>query len=135
MGSFEGVFERPVRILVAEDNPINQKIALKYLEKMGLRADAVANGQEALDALASIPYDLIIMDCQMPELDGYEATRRIRASKTLPRNDIPIVALTANAMAGEKERCLEAGMNDYVSKPVKADVLFAALSRWLKPTR
>ncbi|MEO7162021.1 MAG: response regulator, partial [Bdellovibrionia bacterium] len=129
--NFKDLSERHFRVLVAEDNPINQKIALKVLEKMGLSADAVANGQEVLDAHRSIPYDLILMDCQMPELDGYETSRMIRASNSLPRTDVPIIAMTANAISGDKERCLSAGMNDYISKPVKNDELFAVLSRWL----
>jgi PAS domain S-box-containing protein len=133
VGNFKDLSERNFRVLIAEDNPINQKIALRVLEKMGLSAEAVANGQEVLEAHRSIPYDLILMDCQMPELDGYETTRVIRASKSLPRTEIPIIAMTANAISGDKEQCISAGMNDYVSKPVKNDELFAVLSRWLLP--
>lgn len=131
VGNFRELTDRQLRVLVAEDNPVNQVIAVTVLENMGLSADAVANGKEVLDALQSIPYDLILMDCQMPEMDGYEATRQIRASETLPKPDITVIAMTANAIQGDKERCLAAGMNDYVSKPVKNDELFAVLSRWL----
>ena len=123
--------EKPFRILLAEDNAINQKVALKQLEKLGFRADGVGNGREAIDALWSIPYDLVLMDCQMPELDGYEATRLIRKSETMQFKSIPIIAMTANAIKGDKERCLEAGMNDYVSKPIRTDDLERVLDRWL----
>ena len=95
---------------------------------MGYRADAVADGQEAIKALENIPYDLVLMDCQMPEMDGFEATRAIRKMKM----EIPIIALTANAMKGDRELCLAAGMNDYLSKPVNSAELAAALERWLK---
>ena len=131
-GTFSKDTARPFRVLIAEDNVINQKIALRYLEKMGLRADAVANGLETLDALRSIPYDLVLMDCQMPEMDGYEATRLIRASKSLHQHAIPIIAMTANAIKGDRERCIEAGMNDYVAKPVAQAELFAVLKKWLQ---
>lgn len=95
-----------------------------------MKVHAVGNGREILAALQKHKYDLILMDCQMPELDGYETTRMIRASRKLPR-DITIIAMTANAMKGEREHCLEAGMNDYVSKPVKREVLFSMLNHWL----
>jgi CheY-like chemotaxis protein len=123
---------RKVRILVAEDNAINQKVALKLLDRLGYRADAVANGQEAVTATASIPYDLIFMDCQMPEMDGYEATAIIRSktSETL-NSEIPIVALTANAMEGDRDRCIAAGMNDYLSKPFNPEALVEILNKWL----
>ena len=112
------------RILVAEDNGINQIIAIKMLEKMGFTADIVANGHEVLHALESNPYDLILMDCQMPEMDGYEATRVIRSSLESTYSQIPIIAMTANAMRGDAEKCLASGMSDYISKPVKpADLL------------
>ena len=122
---------RPMRILLAEDNSVNQLVALKQLEKIGLRADAVANGNEVLNALNNFPYDLILMDCQMPELDGYEATRLIRANRSASYSQIPIVALTANAINGDKEKCLEAGMDDYLAKPVQIAQLRKILEKWL----
>ena len=118
------------RILVAEDNLINQRVILGLLAKLGYRADSVRNGLEAVQAVERGSYDLVIMDCQMPELDGFEATRRIRRLPG-PRAGVPIVALTANAMLGDRERCLEVGMNDYVTKPVDVARLSSALQRWL----
>ncbi len=120
------------RILLVEDNITNQHVALGILKKLGLRADAVANGAEAVKALESIHYDLVLMDVQMPVMDGLEATRRIRNPQTKVRNhSIPIIAMTANAMQGDRERCLDAGMNDYVSKPVSPQALAEVLTRWL----
>jgi CheY-like chemotaxis protein len=123
---------RPL-VLVAEDNAVNQKLAIYMLEKLGYRADVAANGHEALAAISRIPYSAILMDCQMPELDGFEATREIRAQEALSGTHIPIIAMTANAMRGDKERCLEAGMDDYLSKPVKSEELKAILARWIGP--
>jgi CheY-like chemotaxis protein len=119
-----------VRILVAEDNVVNQKVALAILRKLGYRGEAVANGQDALAAVGRAPYDVVLMDCQMPGMDGYEAARRIRALPA-PANRIPIVAVTANAMKGDREQCLQAGMDDYITKPVTAAAVEAALERWL----
>ncbi len=123
---------RRYRILLAEDNLVNQKVALKTLEKIGYRADTVADGKEALEALESRPYDLVLMDCMMPVMNGYEATQAIRSSEGMGRNQhIPILALTANAMRGDREKCLEAGMNDYLSKPLKPQELVDFLEKWL----
>ncbi len=119
-----------VRVLLAEDNLVNQKVALIMLQKFGLEADVVATGIEALDALMGVSYDLILMDCQMPEMDGFEATRRIRERERGSRR-IPVVAMTANAMVGDREKCLEAGMDDYIAKPVRSEALHQALSLWL----
>ena len=104
------------------------------INAVGLQADVVMNGREALAALANAQYDLVLMDCQMPEMDGYEATRAIRASATLLRSDLPIIAMTANALSGDRERCLAAGMDDYISKPVNAAALYALLDQWLTAT-
>ena len=120
------------RILVAEDNPVNQTVAAALLKKLGYRADLVANGHEALEALSRTAYDLVLMDCQMPHLDGFEATRQIRdPASTVLRHDLPVIAMTANALTGDRERCLEAGMNDYLAKPVKPEALDKMLATWL----
>ena len=117
----------PLRVLVVEDNQVNQLLATVLLTKAGHRIDIAANGLEALDAVGSRPYDLILMDVQMPEMDGIEATKRIRAMAGAARS-IPIIAMTANAMKGDRERLLDAGMNDYVSKPIDKGQLFLAIA-------
>ncbi len=123
---------RGSRILLAEDNPVNQEVALGVLRKLGIRVDAVANGFEALEALKTQPYDLVLMDMQMPKMDGLEATRIIRQSSSgVLNHEIPVIAMTANAMRGDRERCIEAGMNGYVSKPVSPQALVEALNSWL----
>ena len=121
-----------MRILVAEDNPVNQKVAQAMLKKMGLRTDVVANGQEAVNALQMIPYNLVLMDCQMPEMDGFEATRIIRLGGSKALNpSIPIIAMTAATMRGDREKCIQAGMNDFIAKPVQKRELSEMLARWL----
>jgi signal transduction histidine kinase/DNA-binding response OmpR family regulator/HPt (histidine-containing phosphotransfer) domain-containing protein/PAS domain-containing protein len=118
----------PLRILLAEDNATNQKLALRLLERMGYRADVVANGLEVIEALGRQPYDVVLMDVQMPEMDGLEATRTLR--RELPRMRQPrVIAMTANAMQGDREMCLAAGMDDYVSKPIRIEELVEALSK------
>jgi CheY-like chemotaxis protein/HPt (histidine-containing phosphotransfer) domain-containing protein len=118
----------PLRILLAEDNVVNQKLALRLLERMGYRADVAANGLEAVAAVERQPYDLVFMDVQMPEMDGFEATREI--VRRWPEGRRPrIVAMTANAMQGDRELCRAAGMDDYVSKPIRVEELVAALER------
>ena len=120
----------PIRVLVAEDNPINQKVAAAMLDKLGARADVVGNGREAVDIAGIVPYDLILMDCQMPELDGYRAASAIRLREGAGRH-VAIVAMTAEAMTGSRERCLAAGMDDYIAKPVKVEDLYDALMKWV----
>ncbi len=134
------------RLLVVEDNPVNRKVLLRQLERLGYRADAVADGMEALVVLRAVPYDAVLMDCQMPEMDGYEATRRIREMESRRREQVErmlpgeavgtprrtvIIAITAHAMQGDREKCLEAGMDDYIAKPVRAEDLQQVLERWL----
>lgn len=116
-------------ILIAEDNPINQKVIERMVQKLGYRVDLVANGIEAIQALDRFQYALVFMDCQMPEMDGFEACREIRRRPSEIR--IPIVAITANAMKGDRERCLAAGMDDYVSKPFKQEDLRRVIERWV----
>jgi CheY-like chemotaxis protein len=118
----------PLRILLAEDNVVNQKLALRLLSKMGYRADMASNGLEVLEAVERQTYDVILMDVQMPEMDGLEATRHL-CERLKPHRRPRIIAMTANAMQGDREMCLQSGMDDYISKPVRVEDLFLALSR------
>ena len=130
---------RAIRILLAEDNEVNQLVAQGMFGKCGLHADVVGNGKKALEALASTPYDIVFMDIQMPVMDGIEATRKIRSGKVsgpspdVPVSKIPIVALTAHAMQGDRQRFLDAGMDDYITKPLNSDAIRTTLERWLAP--
>lgn len=121
----------PARILLAEDNPVNQMVSIGMLKNFGLSAHLATNGGEAVKAAAASPFDLILMDVQMPGLDGLEATRRIRAAASADSPRVPIIAMTAHAMEGDREKCLEAGMDDYLSKPIAQDLLLDALRKWL----
>jgi CheY-like chemotaxis protein len=118
-------------VLVVEDNPVNAKLAARMVQKDGYRSEVAADGREALHLLRDIPFDIVLMDCHMPVMDGFEATRRIRALESGGDQRLPIVALTANVMQGFDEECLEAGMDDYVTKPVSAETLLATVENWL----
>lgn len=118
------------RILLVEDNEVNRKVATRLLSKLQLEVDIAVNGLEAVEKATDNNYDLILMDCQMPEMDGYEATRVLRERGV----QTPIIALTANALEGDREKCLACGMNDYLSKPIQADKLRATLAHWLRST-
>jgi CheY-like chemotaxis protein len=121
-----------IRVLLAEDNPANQDVVMAMLEDMACRVEVVNDGQEALHALASRRYDVVLMDCQMPVMDGYQAAAEIRRREVAEsvERGVPIVALTAHAVEGEREKCIEAGMDDYLSKPFRQEALREALERW-----
>jgi CheY-like chemotaxis protein len=120
-----------VRILLTEDNATNQRVVLRLLDRMGFRADVASNGLEAVAALETASYDLVLMDVQMPEMDGFEATGRIRElQQQAGAPPVPIIAMTAHAMKGDREKCLEAGMDDYLTKPITARALSELLDRW-----
>ncbi len=138
--------QQVIRILVVDDHQVNQQLGVLMVERLAFRADVAGNGLEALEALSRIPYDLILMDCQMPEMDGYEATKKIREAESVRRetqekvspdaspltsHHVPIIAVTANAMQGDREKCLQAGMDDYLSKPIRPEELSQILSKWL----
>ena len=125
----DGATTKKGRVLVAEDNLVNQMVAVKLLDKMGYAADVACNGREAVERARKVPYDLILMDCQMPELDGYAATAEIRGHQGKAPH-APIIALTANSMQGDREKCLAAGMDDYLSKPIALEALAAILEKW-----
>ncbi len=127
--ALEDVIVKPIRVLVAEDNTLNQKVVLLQLKRLGYRADVVANGLEVLEACKRVPYDIVIMDCQMPEMDGYEATRKLREQEQGTRHTA-VIALTASARAEDRESCLQAGMDDYLSKPVQYTALAQILGKW-----
>jgi CheY-like chemotaxis protein len=120
-------------ILLAEDHPLNQKVALLLLERMGFDAHLAANGQQAVEAARKNRYDAILMDCHMPELDGFEATKAIREYEVGKGQHVPIIAVTALAMAGDRERCLAAGMDDYITKPIDRELLHGKLVYWMNP--
>jgi CheY-like chemotaxis protein len=127
----EGVIHQKLKILLAEDNPVNQKFAMRLLENAGHTVTVASDGRRAVTLWGAEPFDLILMDVQMPELDGLDATREIRANEAASGKHIPIIAMTANAMAGDRELCIDAGMDGYVAKPVKKASLFSEMSRVL----
>jgi CheY-like chemotaxis protein len=118
------------RVLVADDNTVNQRVAVRMLERLGIRGDVAANGLEAVRMVTELPYDAVLMDCQMPEMDGYAATAEIRRAERSGEH-ITIIAMTAEALAGTRERCLEAGMDDYITKPVKLEDLSGVIGKWV----
>lgn len=118
-------------VLIVEDNRVNQRVAEKLLARLGLTSEIAENGRVALERLAGGSFDALLMDCQMPEMDGFEATRCIRTGRAADVARIPIIAMTANAMSGDRQRCIDAGMDDYISKPVALETLEATLRRWL----
>jgi two-component system sensor histidine kinase/response regulator len=120
----------PRCVLVVDDNAVNQRVAMRMLERLGLRIDVAANGLEAVRMVSQQQYDAVLMDCQMPEMDGYAATREIRRMEQ-PGGRIAIIAMTAEALTGARERCVAAGMDDYISKPVRLEDLTRAIHKWL----
>jgi signal transduction histidine kinase/DNA-binding response OmpR family regulator/HPt (histidine-containing phosphotransfer) domain-containing protein len=129
--SVRGEDKARARVLVAEDNPVNQRVASHMLNKLGYRCDIASNGKEAVDMLAQLPYDLVLMDCQMPEMDGYMATRMIREREESGDRRTPIIAMTANAMREDRARCLDAGMDGFIPKPIALEELETAMECWI----
>jgi CheY-like chemotaxis protein len=123
--------ELPIRILLAEDNPVNQKVAIRMLQKRGYSVEIAATGRHALEAFQTHPFDILLMDVQMPEMDGLEATKAIREIEAATGKHIPIIALTAHAMSGDRDRCLAAGMDGYASKPLRIEDLEREIQRLL----
>ena len=121
-------------MLLVEDNVVNQKVAVNMINKLGYAAHVASDGMQAVEVLECLPYALVLMDCQMPVMDGFEATRRIRKQESAGRQRVPIIAMTANAMPGDRQRCLEAGMDDYLSKPIDPADLESLLLHWLGPS-
>ena len=122
------------RVLIVEDNPINQRVAVILANKLGFVADVAGDGSEALDMVRDQNYALILMDCQMPVMDGFEATKAIRALES-PIAKVPIIAVTANVMDGQRDKCMAAGMNDYLPKPINKDLLAKTVDKWLPPAK
>jgi CheY-like chemotaxis protein len=120
------------RVLVVEDNPVNQRLVKAMLTRLGLDTDSANNGMEAVTMLMQARYDAVLMDCQMPVMDGYQATMEIRRSQSAGTRHVPIIALTANVMEGDRQKCLDAGMDDYLSKPYSLHDLEKMLTRWLR---
>ena len=127
-----GIQKLQGKVLLAEDNMVNQEVAMAMLQNMGVSYETVGNGKDALDILKKQSFDVILMDCQMPEMDGFQATRAIREQEVDSDRHQAIIALTANAVSGDRERCLKAGMDDYLAKPFTQEQLFGMLSRWMK---
>jgi CheY-like chemotaxis protein len=122
-----------VRVMVAEDNIVNQKVAVRILERLGLRPDAVGNGREAVQQCAMLPYNVVFMDCQMPEMDGYTAAKEIRKQQR-PNGRVAIIAMTADVTEGCRQGCIAAGMDDYIAKPVRPGEIIEALKKWVPQT-
>jgi two-component system sensor histidine kinase/response regulator len=122
-------FTSPLRILLAEDNPVNRTVAVRLLEKLGHRVTEACTGRQALNAIEAEPFDVVLMDVQMPEMDGFEAAGIIRQRERTRGGHLPLIALTAHAMKGDEERCLAAGMDAYISKPIDAARLVGAIER------